>query len=542
MSTGTNSSHAATICTCRPPQDRRQSLSKFVECLFGCMALVLLMLPCAVRADARGDKLVEQADSLYGVQQYKEALKAAHEALPLTKGTESEADCLNLLAIINIRLSDYEEAARYAKECYAIDERSGDPDVISSSLNTLAAIYLGANQPQEAEKYVLKGIEMAEKANNPSRMAVLQAMASEVYHAMGDDEKALPYIERAYEIDKQLGNEPRAMVRLAQKASVLVGKHEYKEAESTLKQVIPYLRQMQDRHSLGIALSKLGMAVLSQDREVEATPYFQEAIKIFQELGDPYNEVQAHRGLYECLWKHDPAEARRCLKRFSDLKDSLYNNMSAEALAKYNAEFGNDWLQIENKEERREKWWAIGLAVTVGIIGVCVWWLMRYRHKRQARINKELSEHIRELNRKYDILSEHYENAITTSAKRDERMELTTSDREFLERTVNTIYQLIQEGRPDAVHLAAQMGMSLYQLRQRLDNVTGEKPQDFIATVRMRRARHLLDTHPELNISEIATLCAYNDTPNFTRAFKKTFGLTPTNYLERQKDADTENK
>jgi AraC-like DNA-binding protein len=373
-------------------------------------------------------------------------------------------------------------------------------------------------------------------------MAVLQAMASEVYHAMGDYEKALPYIERAYEIDKQLGNEPRAMVRLAQKASVLVGKHEYKEAESTLKQVIPYLRQMQDRHSLGIALSKLGMAVLSQDREVEATPYFQEAIKIFQELGDPYNEVQAHRGLYECLWKHDPAEARRCLKRFSDLKDSLYNNMSAEALAKYNAEFGNDWLQIENKEERREKWWAIGLAVTVGIIGVCVWWLMRYRHKRQARINKELSEHIRELNRKYDILSEHYENAITTSAKRDESMELTTSDREFLERTVNTIYQLIQEGRPDAVHLAAQMGMSLYQLRQRLDSVTGEKPQDFIATVRMRRARHLLDTHPELNISEIATLCAYNDTPNFTRAFKKTFGLTPTNYLERQKDADTENK
>jgi AraC-like DNA-binding protein len=84
--------------------------------------------------------------------------------------------------------------------------------------------------------------------------------------------------------------------------------------------------------------------------------------------------------------------------------------------------------------------------------------------------------------------------------------------------------------------VAAQMGMSLYQLRQRLDSVTGEKPQEFIATIRMQRARHLLDTHPELNISEIATLCAYNDTPNFTRAFKKNFGLTPTQYLERQKE------
>lgn len=498
--------------------------------------VVASLLPTGVFADSRGDVLMERADSLYGVQQYKEALTTVLEALPLTKGTETEADCLNLLAIINIRLSDYEAAARYAKECFTLDEQTGDPDVMSSSLNTLAAIYMGANQPKEAEQYVLKGIEMAEKANNPSRMAVLQAMASEVYHAQGDDEKALPYIERAYEIDKQLGNEPRAMVRLAQKASVLIGQHKYAEAEATLRLVIPYLRQTPDRHSLGIALNKMGMAVLSQDREKEATPYYQEAAAIFREMGDPYNEVQAHRGLYECLWKHDPAEARRSLKRFSDLKDSLYNNMSAEALAKYNAEFGNDWLQIENHEQRRAKMWAIVLAVAVALVAIGIWWLMRRRHQRQARINAELSAHIKELNEKYDVLSEHYEHAITTSAKRDDSTELTTSDRDFLERVVRATNQLIREGQPDAVHLAEQMGLSLYQLRQRLSSITGEKPQDFIATIRMQRARHLLDIHQELNISEIATLCAYNDTPNFTRAFKKTFGLTPTQYLERQKE------
>ena len=94
---------------------------------------------------------------------------------------------------------------------------------------------------------------------------------------------------------------------------------------------------------------------------------------------------------------------------------------------------------------------------------------------------------------------------------------------------------LIRKGQPDANRLAEHMGLSLYQLRQRLDSVVGEKPQDFIAAIRMRRARHLLDTHPEMNISEVATLCAYNDTPNFTRAFKKTFGITPTQYLELRK-------
>lgn len=500
-----------------------------------CALVMLMMLPCKAMADTEGDLLFERADSLYGAQQYKEALEAARMALPLTKGTETYADCLNLLAITNIRLSDYAEAARYAKECYALDEKTGDPDVMSSSLNTLAAIYMGANQPKEAEQYVLRGIEMAEKADNPKRMAILQAMASEVYHAMGDDQKALPYIERAYEIDKQMGNEARAMVRLAQKASVLIGMHRYDEAEATLRQVIPFLRQTPDRQSLGIALNKMGMALLSQHREQEAIAYYREAADIFRQLGDPYNEVHARRGLYESMWKHDPDEAKRQLDRFNDLKDSIYNNVSAETLARYNAEFGNDWLQIENHEQKRMTLWATVLAVVIGIVAVGVWWLMRRRHQRQTRINAELSENIRELNKKYDLLSEHYDHAISTSPARDSSTELNSSDREFLERAVTTVNRLIHKGQPDANRLAEQMGMSLYQLRQRLTSVIGETPQDFIATIRMRRARHLLDNHPEMNITEIATLCAYNDTPNFTRAFKKTFGLTPTQYLDRQK-------
>ena len=51
----------------------------------------------------------------------------------------------------------------------------------------------------------------------------------------------------------------------------------------------------------------------------------------------------------------------------------------------------------------------------------------------------------------------------------------------------------------------------------------------------MKRARYLLDNRRDLNVSEVAQLCAYNDTPNFSRAFKKTFGISPTQYLEKCK-------
>lgn len=484
------------------------------------------------KGESKSEQLLTEADSLYAVQQYQQALSCAHEALPLAKGTEIEADVLNLLAVINIRLSDYDEAAKYAKECYALDEKTGNPDVMSSSLNTLAAIYMGANQPKEAEKYVLKGIEMAEKANNPGRMAILQAMASEVYHAQGDDQKALPFIEKAYEIDKQSGNEPRAMVRLAQKASVLIGQHNYQEAEKTLQEVIPFLRQTPDRHLLGIALNKLGMALLSQQREQEAVPYYQEAADIFQQLGDPYNEVHARRGLYETLWKQNPDEAKRQLDRFNDLKDSIYNNVSADKLAKYNAEFGNDWLQIENHEQRQAKLWAIVAAVIAVVLAIAVWLFMRYRQKKQFRINADLSERIKELREKYDILNEQYDNVLASNKVDGE--ELDATDNEFLSKTINVINELILTGQIDANHVAERLGLSLFQFRQRLAALTDETPQSFIQTIRMRRACHLLDNHPEMNISEVAMLCAYNDTPNFTRAFKRTFGITPTQYLEKQ--------
>ena len=481
------------------------------------------------------------AEWYYAQQQYTEAVSYAKQALPLCKNTDTEADCLSLLAITNVRLADYEEAAKYAKLCYAKDEASGDPDLMSSSLNTLAAIYMGAGQPNEAEKYVLKGIEMAKKANNPARMAVLQGMASEVYHAQGNDQEALKHIDLAYEIDEKAGNEPKCMVRLTQKASILIGLHDYKEAEKVLGRVIPYFRKTGNGHELAIACNKMGMTLLSQERPAEAVPYYREAADILQKMGDIYNEVHARRGLYESLWKDNPDEAKEELDRFNYLKDSIYTHESAEQLARYNAEFGNDWLQLENHSQRMQKLQAVGLAVVIALIAIGVWFVMRRRNRRQKTLNEQLRNSLQQLNEQYRQLNIQYDHALqTTTAKAEskdgeEDDNVSAADREFLEKTINIVNQLISDGGVDATSVAARLNMSLFQFRQRLSKVTEETPQTFIQMIRMKRARHLLDNHPELNINEIAVLCAYNDTPNFTRAFKKVFGLTPTQYQEKQK-------
>ena len=495
----------------------------------------LIRFDGSVHADSlRSQVWYWSAEYLYSRQQYKEAAEYGEKALPLLKGKAGESDCLNLLAVIFIRLTDYTSAARYAKLCYALDEKSGDPDMMSSSLNTLAAIYMGANQPKEAEKYILKALEAVEKAANPSRKAVLLGMASEIYHAIGDDKKSLPYAEESYQLEKQLGHADKAVLRLSQKASALIGLHDYKQAEQILRSAIPQLRAMGDQHSLAIADNKMGMALLCQKRETEAVPFYLEAAQILQKMGDMANEMHARRGLYESLWNTQPDSAKMELNRFNDLKDSLYTNASAESLARYSAEFDNDWLQKEREAERSAKHRIAGIAIGVilllTLLAAAIWWVMSRRHKRQAKINEQLTANIGELREKYRQLSLEYNQAMAEQRAQEQTGQLNDADREFLDKTINHINNMMLNGQVDADSVAKAMGMSLYQFRQRLTSVTGEKPQDFITTLRMKRAQHLLEHHPELNVAEVAALCAYNDTPNFTRAFKKFYGKTPTQF------------
>jgi len=211
-------------------------------------------------------------------------------------------------------------------------------------------------------------------------------------------------------------------------------------------------------------------------------------------------------------------------------------------LARYNAEFGNDWLQVENHAERQARQRAIVIGVVIALLlaalTAAVWIVMRRRNRKQSRINEQLSTDIEQLREKYRELNIHYEDILkaTQEAKTAPQPEtqLSDADRSFIEQTVNIINELMSRGLVDAATVAERLCMSPFQFRQRMTTLTGETPQTFIQNIRMTRACHLLARHQELSVSEIAQLCAYNDTPNFTRAFKKAMGSTPTEYREQK--------
>lgn len=110
---------------------------------------------------------------------------------------------------------------------------------------------------------------------------------------------------------------------------------------------------------------------------------------------------------------------------------------------------------------------------------------------------------------------------------------------EFLRLCVDVVDANINQGVFEAEAISKSMGLSLFQFRNHLLEITGLTPKVFIEQRRMELARWLLTTHNHLRIKAIANKCGYGDAPNFTRAFKRNFGITPSAFIKQQKNSGT---
>ena len=469
------------------------------------------------------------AEWLYDQQQYEQAAVYGQKALPLFHyENDDRAGCLNILGCIFVRMGDVKQAADYAKKCLAIDMKSGDHDRISSSMNTVAGIYMAGYQAKEAEQYILQALEHAEKAGNPARKAVILGMASEIYHTLGDDQKALPYAEQAYRIDSTLNRQPQAVIRQSQCASALLGLHRYQEAEGILRKVVPALREIGDAHSYAIALNRLGMSLLCQKREREAIPYYQEAAALFSKMGDLYNEIHSHRGLYESYWTINPDSAKKELDYFDLLKDSLYTHATADALSRYNAEFGNDQLQQENEEARQQHRYLIGAIIVILLLcAIAAWYMVRQMRIRQ----QQTQELIKEIERLKEEMSEKPTEAETEDVSASD---VPDEDRQFLMRVIEVVNEGMATGQIGVEQIASALNMSVQTFRRRLQSAAGETPKAFVSAIQMEKAGKLLKDNPAIPVLQVAALCGFEEASSFTHTFKRVYGMSPKQYREQE--------
>lgn len=83
--------------------------------------------------------------------------------------------------------------------------------------------------------------------------------------------------------------------------------------------------------------------------------------------------------------------------------------------------------------------------------------------------------------------------------------------------------------------LATLTGLSLSSFKRTFKGIFNESPAKYVKTRRLKHASSLLSSSDK-TISEIAYACAFNDISVFSSSFKKSFGVSPSQYRSTAAD------
>lgn len=111
---------------------------------------------------------------------------------------------------------------------------------------------------------------------------------------------------------------------------------------------------------------------------------------------------------------------------------------------------------------------------------------------------------------------------------------ITSLDEQLIEKAIRTVEENIANPDFTVEELSAIVGLSRTHLYKKLMHITGKGPAEFIRTVRLKRARQLLEKS-QLQIAEIAYAVGFNSPKRFTANFKNEFGISPSEYVRNLK-------
>lgn len=136
---------------------------------------------------------------------------------------------------------------------------------------------------------------------------------------------------------------------------------------------------------------------------------------------------------------------------------------------------------------------------------------------------EKLLEQRRLLRRKYSRAAVEVKEAMPNDA-----------DQRFLTKCTDYVYLLLNSNHPvDVAAVASHLCMSYSQFYRKLSAVTGSTPTQYIQRIKVKKARRLLDTNPQMSFKDVAEQCGFSDYSNFVRAFKNVCEVTPTQYVRR---------
>ena len=122
-----------------------------------------------------------------------------------------------------------------------------------------------------------------------------------------------------------------------------------------------------------------------------------------------------------------------------------------------------------------------------------------------------------------------------TESEKQAAMHLSDPDQAFVTHATEILMQHLSDGDYNREAFAKDMAMGESTLYNKVKATTGQTVIAFITSIRLKEAQRIIQSNPNILISDVATQVGFNTPKYFSKCFKKEFGVFPKEYAEEQK-------
>lgn len=107
-------------------------------------------------------------------------------------------------------------------------------------------------------------------------------------------------------------------------------------------------------------------------------------------------------------------------------------------------------------------------------------------------------------------------------------------DQEYMEQVKEVVEAHINDDSFGVDTLVKEMGQSRTLFFKKMKTITGQTPNDFILNYRLKKSAELLKLQIEKNVAEISYEVGFASPKYFSKCFKNSFGMTPSEFRKNQ--------
>lgn len=292
--------------------------------------------------------------------EYDKALSFYDQAISINRNIKNDqeiARTLTNLGSVYRLYGNYELAINQHLEALGIYEGLQNNEGIAWSALNIARLFKMMNNYQKSIDYVNQSLGIYNKIEEKQELSTgvtlcLKELGS-IYYEMGDLKNAVEYSEKVIERNKITNNKLGIANSLSTLAKIYFNAENYKKSKVFLIQAQELKDSLNDNTEIASILRYLGKIYLTEGNYAKAREHLNNSLDFAQKQGLKEDIKETYLALSE-LYEHtnNLKKAHEYYKRFTDLKDNLYNQEINERELQY--EFDKEQRRIEFEQHQKE--------------------------------------------------------------------------------------------------------------------------------------------------------------------------------------------